>query len=65
MTTPSGEVRDEIVKEINQAAQALQKAWQLAVTAHPVAAEVPVIQRVKGIATECNELMRQVSKLRI
>lgn len=59
------EVREEMVRELKNAMVSLQRVYQMAVTAAPIAAEVPVIKEVKGTAQKCNDMMLAISKMRI
>lgn len=56
--------REEVVGKIKESYQALGDALSIATKANPLAADVPVFQKMQALAKEVSALMLEVNKLR-
>ncbi len=56
--------RDKVITAMSAAQQELGKAWQAAMQANPMTADVPVFQRIQGMQKELGAMMMEVSKIR-
>ncbi len=59
--TPS----EEVMHKIMAAQELLANARSVALSANPLASQVPAIQRLEQVGKELNELMRQVSRMQL
>ncbi len=53
-----------VLGKIKDSSQALSEAYALAMGANPLAADVPVFQKMQALAKEVSALMLEVNKLR-
>ena len=54
----------EITAHLNAAAKELGSAYNLAIKANPMAADLPVFQAIQKMQKDVGTLMQQVSKVR-
>lgn len=57
-------VKDKVTKHLSNANQSLLEAHMVALTANPLAGDVPAFQKMQGLAKELSALMLEVNKLR-
>jgi hypothetical protein len=57
-------IREQVMRELSAAQLALGKAYQLAITANSMAADLPLFQRVKVLQAEVSTIMQGVAKVR-
>lgn len=57
-------VKDKVTKHLSDAHKSLMEAHMAAITANPLAGDVPAFQKMQGLAKELSALMLEVNKLR-
>lgn len=56
--------KEHVINLLNDALKASQQAYNIAVSAQPLAADIPAFQNIQKLSREIQDLMQQVSKLR-
>lgn len=57
-------IKEQVITELGEALKSTQRAYNIAVGAQPLAADIPAFQRVQQLSREIQDLMQLISRLR-
>lgn len=57
-------IKEQVITELGEALKSTQHAYNIAVGAQPLAADIPAFQQVQKVSRDIQDLMQQISRLR-